>query len=251
LTGPGAQRRRAGIGGALLGLGMLVKVWPVVAFAAVRRRCWPEAAAGAAGIGLVGLIGLTAAGVLGPAFGFAGMQRSRGLEIESLAALPWMLARCVEGSHTKPVPSYGAFEVHGGLVPAAVVVTTVLAALVLVVAAYGAWRGWAQAAPASYVLAVVMLLLLTAKVLSPQYLVWPLGLAALAVSPQDGGPGRRTAKLAILTCFVTQLEYPLAFSPVAKADPVALVVLVVRQVLLVVLACSAVADVRAAVRARR
>jgi hypothetical protein len=237
--------RADGRAGALLGAGALIKAWPAALAVVVPLRRLPRVLAGSVAVFAVAAASLAATGQLGPSMDFTHQQRSRGLEIESVAALPWMVARWVRGNHTKPATTFGSYEVHGDLVHGVAVLCSVLSALVLLVAVIGMVGGWAGRNPWAYSVAVVLLLMLTARVLSPQYVVWPLGLAGFAVRRSRQGPGaggRLTAWLLVCACAATQLEYPLAFSPVTKAETAGVLILLVRNALLLAAAASAVRD---------
>jgi hypothetical protein len=65
---------------------------------------------------------------------------------------------------------------------------------------------------------VVLVLVVTSRVLSPQYLIWLLGLAAVVLT--ENGPLRRSTVLArpawlVVCCvLITQFEFPLLFGEV-------------------------------------
>ncbi|MEU0118927.1 glycosyltransferase family 87 protein [Streptomyces bobili] len=223
--------------GALVGLGALLKVWPVLLLAgAVRRRAWGAAAVT---VGLLSaLLALTAPG----AFAFLSAQRDRGTEVESLGALVFHVARHF-GWSGEVLLNYGSVEFagpHVGMVSDA--------ALGLTVAAFGwllLWRLRARRfAPhtlADAAFTAVLLFTVTSRVISPQYLVWLVGLAAVCLCFRDSGMGPPAA-LVLAASLVTVLEFPVWFGHVVASDPLGLALLFLRNALL------AAATVTAAVR---
>lgn len=253
VAGLAAAGRRPLLGGVLLALGGLVKVWPatVLPAAAGTLRRTLAVAVGAVLALLGGLVTLAATGLLGDATDFLRQQSDRGLEIEAPAATPWMLTHATShGRLHAPVLRYGAFEVVAPGVSTVVTVCTGLGLLVSVVAVVAAYRG--RPADSSdlmpLALATVLGLMVTARVLSAQYLVWAVGIAALAlVSGQLARRARMlTAAVGLLllgSCALTQLEFPLRFSRLLAGDAAATAALIARNALLVLAAALAVGAV--------
>lgn len=184
--------RRPGWFGALAGLGAAVKVWPVVLLLGEwdgRRLGRAALAALAAAL----LVGIAAAVAFGDPLGALGAQGGRGLQEEAVASAPWQLGQIVTGVGFHRSLEYGAWQID---TQAARAVATVLELLSLaVLAAAAAWwllrtrairRGAAELGSADlsrdFVFTVVLLLVVTSRVLSPQYMVWLLGLAAVVLS---------------------------------------------------------------------
>lgn len=223
--------------GALAGLGALLKVWPVLLLAgAVRRRAW-----GAAAVTVGALTALFALAAPG-AFAFLSSQRDRGTEVESLGALVLHVARHA-GWSGEVLLSYGSVEFLG---PHVGVVSN--AALGLTAAAFGwllLWRLRARRfAPhtlADAAFTAVLLFTTTSRVISPQYLVWLVGLAAVCRCFPGSRMGPPTA-LVLAASLVTVLEFPVWFDHVVASDGLGLTLLFLRNGLLVA------ATVTAAVR---
>ncbi|HVU73766.1 MAG TPA: glycosyltransferase 87 family protein, partial [Mycobacteriales bacterium] len=125
--------------GVHLGVGALVKVWPIVVAAAVPREKVVRLVLGALVTGLVALAVLAATGTLGDATDFLHQQGARGIEIEAVAALPWLVVRWIRGHHTGPGLSYGSYEVHGGPVHVVTTIGTVLTVALIVGFVYALW----------------------------------------------------------------------------------------------------------------
>ena len=184
--------RRPGWFGALAGLGAAIKIWPLVLLFGEweRRRLLCACLAAGATVALVFLI---AAIAFGDPTSFLGEQSGRGLQEEAVATLPWQLSAAVGGELPQRAIRYGAWELVG---PGAGAVATALEWLSLaVLAAAAAWwalrrrairagRGELADAAVSrdFIFALVLLLVVTSRVLSPQYMVWLLGLAAVVLT---------------------------------------------------------------------
>ncbi|WP_416978594.1 glycosyltransferase 87 family protein [Streptomyces sp. T028] len=220
--------------GALTGLAALLKVWPVLLLAgAVRRRAW-----GAAAVTVAALSGLFALLMPG-AFAFLTFQRDRGTEVESLGALVFHVARQF-GWQGQVLLNYGSVEFLG---PYVSVVSDL--ALFLTAVAFGwllLWRLRARRfAPhtlADAAFTAVLLFTVTSRVISPQYLVWLVGLAAVCLcsrATRMTGP----AALVLLASFVTVLEFPVYFADVVNSTPLGVTLLFVRNGLLLTAAFTA------------
>jgi hypothetical protein len=116
-----------------------------------------------------------------------------------------------------------------------------LAATVLAVAAVAAlwWRTAvghgedvdADTARAALVLAAVLAMLATSRVLSPQYLVWAVAVCAVCAT-LSASPLRSTVRLVLLTALATQVEFPFVYGSVAAGSWLGVGILVVRNALL-------------------
>ncbi|AIR97955.1 hypothetical protein SGLAU_09725 [Streptomyces glaucescens] len=223
-----AGARHPRLMGALTAFGALLKVWPVLLLVAARgRRAWVSAAVTAAGV--AALFALAMPG----AFAFLTFQRDRGTEVESLGALVFHVARHF-GWDGQVLLNYGSVEFLG---PYVEVVST--AALALTGAAFGwllLWRLRAvrfephTLADAAFV--AVLLFTTTSRVISPQYLVWLVGLAAVCLCFRASRMAP-AAGLVLAASFVTVLEFPVWFSHVVASDHLGIALLVVRNGLLV------------------
>ncbi len=222
-----AGARHPRITGALAGFGAMVKVWPALLLVgAVRRWTWASAAVTAGAVGALFAVAMPGA------FAFLTFQRDRGTEVESLGALALHVARHL-GWHGEVLLNYGSIEFLGPHVRA---VST--AALLLTVPAFGWLLLWRLSAVRfrSHTLAdaaftAVLMFTVTSRVISPQYMVWLVGLAAVCLCFRAG---RMTlpAVLVVLAAFVTVLEFPVGFSHVVVSDWYGITLLVLRNGLL-------------------
>ncbi|GAA1004012.1 hypothetical protein STXM2123_2091 [Streptomyces sp. F-3] len=223
-----AGTRRPRTMGVLAGFGALLKVWPVLLLTgSARRRSW--AAAAVTVIALGSLFLLTMPGALS----FLTAQRDRGTEVESLGALVFHVARHF-GWSGQVLLHYGSVEFVG---PYVEVVS--LASLALTGAAFGwllLWRLCAHrlgpTALADAAFTAVLLFTATSRVISPQYLVWLVALAAVCLCFQGSGMVV-PAGLVLAAALVTVLEFPLFFAEVVAGDPLGIGLLFLRNGLLV------------------
>ncbi len=229
-----AAGRHPRVAGALVGLGALLKVWPALVLLGMRGRApWAAAALGAAG--LAGLFAVTMPG----AFAFLTFQRDRGTEVESLGALVFHVARHF-GWDGQVLLNYGSVEFLG---PHVGTVSTV--ALALTALAFGWLLLWRLAASrfaahtaADAAFTAVLMFTVTSRVVSPQYLVWLVGLAAVCGCFRASRM-RVPAALVLVASLVTVLEFPLYFAQVVASDPFGVALLFVRNGLLVAAALVA------------
>jgi hypothetical protein len=136
--------------------------------------------------------------------------------------------------------SYGSVEFvgpHVGVVSGA--------ATALTGAAFGwllLWRlrtaRFAPHTPADAAFTAVLLFTATSRVISPQYLVWLVGLAAVRLSFRRSGM-RLPAGLVLAAAFVTVLEFPVYFADVVASDRLGVALLFVHNGLLVAACASA------------
>lgn len=224
--------RRPWILGALAGFGALLKVWPLLLLVGTprgraTRRSWATAAGAAAGLTL-----LLSASMPG-ALAFLSFQRDRGTEVESLGALVFHVARHF-GWRGEVTLNYGSVEFLGPYVP---LVTTL--ALGLALLAFGwlaAWRlrsrVFGPSTPCDAALTAVLLFTTTSRVISPQYMIWLVGLAAVCLAFRESRMAL-PAGLVLAATGMTLLEFPLWFSHVVASDVLGLLALAVRNGLLV------------------
>lgn len=184
--------RRPSWFGALVGLGASIKVWPIVLlFGEWDRRRLIRAIAAALAAG--GLVFLVSAIAFGDASAFLDEQSGRGLQEEAVATAPWQLRELLTGEVPQRAVRYGAWEIatHTADVVAGLLKWLTLAALGAAAAwwwyrARGIHDGRADLTDAvvsrDFVFTVVLLLVITSRVLSPQFMIWLLGLAAVVLT---------------------------------------------------------------------
>ncbi|WP_189930137.1 glycosyltransferase family 87 protein [Streptomyces sulfonofaciens] len=230
--------RRPRVLGALAAFGALLKVWPVLVLAGTRRgratvRSWGTAAL--VGAGLL----LTAWAALPGALAFLRFQQARGTEVESLGALVLHAARHL-GWPGEVALHYGSVEFLGPHVQLVSGVAQVLSGLAL--GWLLLWRRlagtWPPGTLADAAFTAVLLFTTTSRVISPQYMVWLVGLAAVCLLRRTG-PMRAPALMVLAATLVTTLEFPVWFGHVVAGDALGITLLCVRNGLLVAASVTA------------
>ncbi|MEV8453401.1 glycosyltransferase 87 family protein [Streptomyces sp. NPDC052095] len=218
--------------GVLAAVGALLKVWPALLLAGTEpgrrtRQAWGAAAVAAAAL-LAGCV-LAAPGALA----FLGFQRDRGTEVESLGGLVFHVARQFGWSGRVEL-HYGSLEFLGPHVE--LVSTLALGLSVLALGWLVLWRLRARefsvSTPADAAFAAVLLFTTTSRVISPQYLLWLVGLAAVCLVFR-GGRMVLPAVLVLVATGITQWEFPLGFVHVVSSDATGVTLMLLRNGLLV------------------
>ena len=223
--------------GALTAFAALLKVWPALLLLGARRRA---AWAWAACTGLVLAAGFALA--MPGAFAFLTFQRDRGTEVESLGALVFHVARQF-GWDGEVLLNYGSVEFLGPYV--GVVSHAALALSGVAFAWLLLWRVRARRfaphtlADAAFV--GVLMFTATSRVISPQYMVWLVGLAAVCLCFRASRMGL-PAVMVLVACCVTVLEFPIWFGHVVASDWLGVTLLFVRNGLLVLAALLAAVE---------
>lgn len=256
------RRRRPLQAGVLVGLGAAVKLWPAFLLPALladgqrpgagRRRV-------RATLGLV-LAGVVTAGasllwagwdrLLSP----LGWQSERGLQIESVwATVPMVLRLFHPHRYWVAISEFNAWEVSGPTTSLFLRLAGLSfdLGLLLAVVAYLLWLrrpGQRLVQGAALMLLVVLVVIVTNKTFSPQYIIWmggPLaaGWAIASEEPAGSAPAlddeRRlatTSEWTLLLTLFTQLVYPVSYAALVghmPGMPVATAILVVRNLMLV------------------
>ncbi|WP_435743972.1 hypothetical protein [Microbacterium sp. PMB16] len=239
------------VAAALLTVGAWIKIWPgalvLAAIVAAKARIRMLLAAAAVTAGVIVVLVLLGADT--EIFGFLTEQTGRGLQIEAAAATPflWLAvagAARIEYSFeilTFQISAPGVDGVTALLTPLMVVVV----GLVVVLGAFKAWQG--ASFPRLFpplALSLVVALIVTNKVGSPQFQTWLLAPVILWLVI-DGLRARVPATIVLTLCALTCLVYPLGYDALLRAELLPVLVLTLRNVLLLVLL---VVGIRALVR---
>lgn len=237
---------RPALAAALLTAGAWIKIWPgallLAAIAAGRSRLRMLIAAASVTAAIVAVLFLL--GADDELFGFVAEQTGRGLQIEAVAATPflWMAAAgsaSIEYSSELLTFQFGS--------PAAEAVssalTPLMALVVLGLIVIGALkvRGGAQLPRLlpPLALALVVALIVTNKVGSPQFQVWLFAPVILWIA-LDRIRADVPALLALGLAGLTLLVYPLTYDGLLRAELLPVVLLSARNIVLVVLFAHAV-----------
>jgi hypothetical protein len=234
-----AAARHPRVAGILAAIGALFKVWPVLVLVGVARgratqRAWTTAAV--AGVAICALFLAFTHG----AFDFLTQQKERGIEIESVAALPFHLARYAGLWHGTDQFNYGSFEFLGPYVHP---VAQLAMAITVLPFAWLVWwrikaRFFSTATLYDSAFTAVLIFITTSRVISPQYMIWLLGLGGLCLTTRSTVQ-RFPVLLVLIACAFTVLEFPIGFGHVFNSDLLGIVLILARNGLLVAASVSA------------
>jgi hypothetical protein len=246
-----AAAARPTVGAGLLAFAGALKLWPLAGLPALvlptdARQRGRLIAAFVAVCAVLGCATIAEGGMQRLLSPFA-WQQARGLQVEALAALPFLWARLLDGAGgwTIVMSRFNCYEVQGPGVDRALAWSMIAMLLGLLGAALMYLRAFRSvpgvrtpALAIRLLLLTVLILLITNKAFSPQYLVWlaaPLAvLGVLRPWPLE----RVDSVLFLAGCVLTQVVYPLNYAAlVAQDGPVLWVLgaLTLRDVLLIVL----------------
>lgn len=191
--------------GTAIAIGTLLKVWPVLLLLATPRGVVARVALWFAATFAFGSLLLNL--WWRDSFSFIGGQRSRGLQIESVGALPYQFWNVGPGKVSSAF-QFGAIEVvASGTGIVSLVITLIGIALIGVMSFWRVTGRLANAQPADIALTAVLISIVTSRVLSPQYMVWVFGLLAVAaLRPQQNF--RKILILIFISAGIGQLIYP-------------------------------------------
>ncbi len=253
LAGAGAllARRRPALAGTLIAFGAALKLWPALLvlplLGADRRSRRAAIGFGVTG-GVLAVSSLVIGGwqrLLSP----LAWQSDRGLQIESLPASPLMWLRTAQdgGGWLVEISRYNAYEITGPGVQTALHVASAATLVGFFVAILlGVRAAWltkrTTRGGATVMLAIILIMIVVNKSLSPQYVLW---LGGPLVALIGGADGDATAKARwplawALVCFAlayaTQVVYPMRYNEIiyGTGQPFAVSVLVLRNVALAV-----------------
>ncbi len=242
---------------ALLTAGAWVKVAPgalLLPLVLVLRRPWRHLVLPAAVVCAVVAGAVVAGGGLAHLTSFLTEQGGRGLQVESVAATPWVLA----GLGSGPVrvvlnDAITTWEIAGpGTAATAAALGLVLPVALAAATGLLAWvrlRAGDALDTAGFLargaLLIAVVLILANKVGSPQFIGWLAGPVVVGLA-RPGAAGARSwqtpAALVLVIAALTPWVFPLAYDGITAQLPVPSLVLVLRNVLLVALVVVVVRD---------
>ncbi|MFI0190290.1 glycosyltransferase family 87 protein [Streptomyces sp. NPDC017082] len=200
-------------GGVLGALGALVKVWPaLVLLGTPRGRPTRTAWASAVWTG-AGCLAVLSVFFTHP-LSFLREQGGRGVQVESLGGTVLSLARHA-GWPGRTRYQYGAVELVGPQVHTVAAVSLALSALSLGLLVL--WRvrarRWSEATPYDAALSAVLLFTVTSRVISPQYMIWLIGLAAVCLTSRHTSQ-RPVAALVLAASALSTVAFPVYYREV-------------------------------------
>lgn len=244
---------------ALLGFAAMSKLWPAALAAGLvdkwnRSTTWVRLAAFGGTLVVVGAITVLTSGwdrLVSPLT----YQDVRGLQIESILATPLIVAATIFPGqwHIAKAPSK-SFEIFGPGVDQLVTASSVLMACTMLFGlAWALWHflgdAWSPRSTALFFLTMVLLLIVSNKVFSPQYVVWfgPVLAVLLAKQPGDmpSAPKRAETQveadtlrkltwLSVLAAGLTTVVFPFTYNLLFEGPHwFAALVLTARNILMV------------------
>ncbi|WP_431838083.1 glycosyltransferase 87 family protein [Cellulomonas sp. Y8] len=254
--------RHPAVASALLTFGAWVKVAPgalLLPLVLVLRRPWRDLVLPAAAVCVAVAGAVAAGGGLGHLTSFLTEQGERGLQLESVAATPFVLVGIAGGGArvvlnqeitTWEIAGPGTAAVAGALGVALPVALAAVTGLLAWVRLRAGDRLDTAAFLARGALLVAVTLILANKVGSPQFVGWLAGPVVVGLArPGAGGlrSWRVPAVLVLVIAGLTQLVFPIAYDGITLQQTGPSLVLVLRNLLLVVLVVAVARDlVRAA-----
>lgn len=238
--------RRPTAAGVLAGLGAAAKLWPAALLPSLWLAAGREGDEHRARTRLVTSFAGLLAGLIVVVTVTAGVDRltsplhwqgERGLQVEAYAALPLLVADLFRPDRWHvDYTRYYAFQVVGPGVDTAITLASV--ATVLAIAVLGVlWLRTVRRGLAARVVPVagllgsltVILLTVTDKTLSPQYLIWVTALLAVVGVTHPTALPRAAVPLLLVTCALTHLVFPLNYDQLVAGRPYAVLLLVARD----------------------
>lgn len=243
---------------ALLGFAAMSKLWPAALAAGLvdkwnRSTTWVRLAAFGGTLVVVGAITVLTSGwdrLVSPLT----YQDVRGLQIESILATPLIVAATIFPGqwHIAKAPSK-SFEIFGPGVDQLVTASSVLMACTMLFGlGWALWHflgdAWSPRSTALFFLTMVLLLIVSNKVFSPQYVVWFGPLLAVLVAKQPEEPGasaqagpsseadalRKLSWLSVLVAALTTAVFPFTYNLLFEGPHwFAALVLTARNILMV------------------
>ena len=175
--------------GAIAGIGAAVKAWPLIVFLSVQNRISAKPALLASAITTIIILAGTFIWCDG-SLSFIGNQASRALQIESVAATPWYIAQAVTGTGVAWIAGHGTLEIVGQWADRIASLSRIgMAVLGFACALW--WLSWTRngatidpdrraATGRDAAFTAILLYVVISPILSPQYLIWLIGLGAVA-----------------------------------------------------------------------
>lgn len=243
---------------ALLGFAAMSKLWPAALAAGLvdrwnRSATWARLATFGGTLVVVGAITALTSGwdrLVSPLT----YQDVRGLQIESILATPLIVAAAFFPGHwhIDKAPSK-SFEIFGPGVDQLVTASSVLMACTMLFGlGWALWHflgdAWSPRSTALFLLTMVLLLIVSNKVFSPQYVVWFGPLLAVLVAKQPEEPGasaqagtsseadalRKLTWLSVLVAALTTAVFPFTYNLLFEGPHwFAALVLTARNILMV------------------
>ena len=153
---------------------------------------------------------------------FLANQQARGLQVESVGALPYEVASLL-GAEVAFGLKYGSIQVLMGGAEAVGLALTVVGLALLALLAWRRLTGRLEhVAPGDMAVTVMLVSVATSRVYSPQFNVWLVGLAAVALLDPRSRL-RVVVALIVVVSLLTQVVYPWSATQLVTAEPGAII----------------------------
>lgn len=235
----GWRARRPLLAGVWAGLGVLIKLFPGFVLLPQVARDWRRggSAASLARLGLAATVGpgLLAWSLVGRSGAWESIRYhiDRRIEIEATFAGPIVLADWLLGRSPIVLFNYGAYHLVGDLPDLGSLLSLPLLGFALLFVGSRA-RGAADGDLARLSCGCLLAFLVTNKVLSPQYLVWPIPFIATLRGRWAG----RVRAGYVACCLLTTLDYPYFFGDLVDLSPAAVGIVAARNLILLLIALA-------------
>ena len=233
--------RRPAAAAALLAIGAWIKIWPgaLLVAAVVAARSRMRVLLTAAAVSAVVVVVLVAFGADAEIFGFLTEQTGRGLQIEAVAATPFLWLAIAGAARIEYSFDILTFQISAqGADAVSAVLTPLMAVFVVVITVIGALKASRGASFARLfpplALSLVTTLIVANKVGSPQFQTWLIAPAVLWLV-LDRTRAAAPALLVLALCALTCLIYPLSYDALLRAETLPVAILTLRNIVLVVL----------------
>ena len=239
---PGRElNQRRWIAGVLFGLGAAIKIWPGLAvFGLPRTKRGLETAVAAVAGG--GAATLAAMGLFKNGTGFLHSQGGRGIEIESVWAVPFLMLNHLGLARVRVQYRFGSYEIVGSGVTGAETVALFATVAAFALLAYWWWiKEWRPAVVADATFVGTLLMIVTSRVISPQYMIWLLAVAAFCLMFKDTSQ-RRSALILLISLPLSQADFPHYFSALVHGHAKPAMLVAARDALLVLAAVIGFTD---------
>ena len=203
------------LSGFLLSIGALVKLWPMLLLVIYPKAVLSKVSASFISTAVLFLLFMSTWSV--GFTNFLNNQSSRGLQVESIAASPFVLAKFL-GKNVEYPFQYGSLEVNAQFASQIAVMLnllTIIVFAVILVLNYQNRLNYLDLVDKSLV--IVMISISLSRVFSPQFWVWIGGLAALALINKETKL-KKVIILLTISAFLTQLIYPGQYIQLLSGD---------------------------------
>jgi hypothetical protein len=209
------KKMRPYLSGFLLGIGALVKLWPMLLFVIYPKNTIKKVSTSFLST-LVLMILFMSTWSVGFT-NFLNNQTSRGLQVESIAATPFVLAKLF-GANVEYPFRYGSLEVqalYANQIGFLLNLFTLIVFMILLILNFQNKLNYLNLFDKALV--IVMISIALSRVFSPQFWVWIGGLSALALINKETKL-KKVIVLLSISAFLTQLLYPGQYVQLLSGD---------------------------------